>query len=112
MAGLAPHVCSLAMPSIKNITDKAVPESDIYQMLAYITALNLRGGMLIYAGEADTATYNIRYTDKTIDVASLGLSGTLEEILFNVRSLACKVKALRWRTMSATLALTTPERLL
>ncbi len=85
----------------KNITDKAVPESDIYQMLAYITALNLRGGMLIYAGEADTATYNIRYTDKTIEVASLGLSGTLEEILFNVRSLACKVKALRWRTMSA-----------
>ena len=36
-------------------------------MLAYITALNLQGGMLIYAkGEADTATYQIRHADKTM----------------------------------------------
>ena len=79
----------------KNIADKAVPESDIYQMLAYVTALNLQGGMLIYAGEADTATYHIRNTDKTIEVTSLDISGTLEEILMNVRSLGCKVRRLR-----------------
>ncbi len=86
----------------KNITDKSVPESDIYQMLAYITALNLQGGMLIYAkGEADVATYQVRHAGKTIEVASLDLSGSIEEILAHVCSLACKVKALRWRTMSA-----------
>ena len=80
----------------KNIADKAVPESDVYQMLAYVTALNLQGGMLIYAkGEADTATYHIRNTDKTIEVTSLDISGTLEEILMNVGSLGCKVRRLR-----------------
>ncbi len=80
----------------KNIADKAVPESDIYQMLAYVTALNLQGGMLIYAkGEADTAAYHIRNVDKTVEVASLDISGTLNDILMNVRGLGRKVMRLR-----------------
>ncbi len=79
----------------KDIAERAVPESDIYQMLAYVTALNLRGGMLIYAGEADTAIYHIRNTDKTIEVASLDISGTLDDILANVGGLAYKVRRLR-----------------
>ena len=38
----------------KNIDNKPVPNSDLYQMLAYVTALDLPGGLLIYAkGEAD-----------------------------------------------------------
>ena len=83
----------------KNIADKAVPESDIYQMLAYVTALNLQGGMLIYAkGEADTAAYHIRNVDKTVEVASLDISGTLDDILMNVRGLGRKVMRLRQGT--------------
>ena len=40
----------------KNITDERVPNSDLYQLLAYTTALNLPGGLLIYAeGEADAS---------------------------------------------------------
>ena len=82
----------------KDITKRAVPESDIYQMLAYVTALNLRGGMLIYAGEADTATHRVRHTDKDIEVTSLDISGSLDEILANVRGLGCKIRMLRHGT--------------
>ena len=52
----------------KNITDKAVPESDIYQMLAYTTALNLPGGLLVYAkGEAENRVYRVRHSGKAIE---------------------------------------------
>ena len=84
----------------KDITDKTVPESDIYQMLAYVTALNLRGGMIIYAGEAENRVYRVRHTDKAIEVTSLDISGTLDEILTNVRGLACKIRMLRQGTSS------------
>ena len=90
----------------KNITDKAVPESDIYQMLAYITALNLQGGMLIYAGEAENRVYRVRHTDKAIEVTSLDISGTLDEILANVRGLGCKIRMLRHGTSPFLLAAT------
>ena len=80
----------------KNISDKAVPESDIYQMLAYITALDLPSGLLVYAkDEAESRVYRVRHSGKAIEVASLDLSGSMEVILANVRSLACKVKELR-----------------
>ena len=42
----------------KSLTDRPVPGADLYQLLAYATALDLPGGLLVYAqGEADTATY-------------------------------------------------------
>ena len=91
----------------KDITDKAVPESDIYQMLAYVTALNLQGGMLIYAGETDTATYHVRNVGKTIEVTSLDISGTLEDILMNARVLGRKVQRLRQGTSPSPVAATT-----
>lgn len=38
----------------KNATGRRIPNADLYQMLAYATALNLPGGLLIYAdGEAE-----------------------------------------------------------
>ena len=85
----------------KNITGKAVPESDIYQMLAYLTALNLPGGLLVYAkGEAENRVYRVRHTGKAIEVASLDLSGRLEDILADVGRLACRVRALRDAALS------------
>ena len=80
----------------KNITGKSVPNVDLYQMLAYATALDLPGGLLIYAkGEADTATYQVKHTDKRLEVAALDLSGSLDTILERVGDLANNVKALR-----------------
>ena len=85
----------------KNITGKAVPESDIYQMLAYVTALDLPGGMLVYAkGEAEPVVHTVRHTGKAIEVASLNLSGRLEDILADVGRLAGRVRALRDEALS------------
>ena len=55
----------------KNITGKSVPNADLYQMLAYATALIYPGGMLIYArGEARIASYKVRHTDKRLETAA------------------------------------------
>ena len=46
----------------KNVTNNtSVPGADLYQLLAYATALNLPGGLLVYAqGEADTWRYRVQ----------------------------------------------------
>ena len=80
----------------KKVVHSSVPNADLYQLLAYTTALNLPGGLLIYAkGEAEAATYEIRNTCKQIEVVALDLSGTLEEILARVNDIACKIELLR-----------------
>ena len=80
----------------KNLTDRAVPEGDLYQLLAYVTALDLPEGMLIYAkGEAETADYKVRHCGKRLQVAALDLSGSLEDALGRVKELAEEIKGLR-----------------
>ena len=80
----------------KKITHASVPNADLYQLLAYATASNLPGGLLIYAqGEADEGTYHVQHAEKRLEVASLDLSGTLEETLVRVKGLAEKVIVLR-----------------
>ena len=81
----------------KNLTGKRVaPGADLYQLLAYATALDLPGGLLVYAqGEADTASYLVRHSGKRLDVVALDLSGTLDEVLERVRYVAERVRALR-----------------
>ena len=80
----------------KNLTGEHVPNSDLYQLLAYTTALDLPGGLLVYAqGEATTETYNVRHLGKRLETAALDLSGTLDDVLVRVRGIAQKVAALR-----------------
>ena len=82
----------------KNITGGRIPNADLYQLLAYVTALDLPSGLLIYAkGEADTATYQVRHSGKRLEVAALDLSGTLDEIHERVGNLAGMVKAAAMR---------------
>ena len=79
----------------KRVTVESVPNADLYQLLAYVTALDLPGGLLVYAeGQADTA-YRVRHSGKRLEVAALDLSGTLDEVLDHVGRLAVKVTALR-----------------
>ncbi len=79
----------------KAVRDKRVPNADLYQMLAYVTALDLPGGMLIYAkGEAEPVVHEVRHSGKRLEVAALDLSGTLDEILWRVGPLAGRVRAL------------------
>ncbi len=76
--------------------DGSVPNADLYQLLAYATALDLSGGLLIYAkGEREPATYMVRHSAKRLEVTALDLSGTLEDVLASVGELARKVRKLR-----------------
>ena len=80
----------------KKITGERVPNADLYQMLAYVAALDLPGGLLVYAqDEADAVTYEVRHSGKRLEVAALDLSGSLEQALDRVGGLAAKVRALR-----------------
>ena len=80
----------------KKLTDKTVPNADLHQLLAYVTALDLPGGLLVYAqGEAHEGAYRVRHSNKRLEVAALDLTGRLDEVLDRVRDLAERVKRLR-----------------
>lgn len=80
----------------KNIIGDLIPNADLYQMLAYATALDLPGGLLIYAqGEADAATYRVLHSGKRLEVAVLDLSGRLDDVIVRVEQLARQIVALR-----------------
>ena len=80
----------------KKITGESAPNADLYQLLAYTTALDLPGGLLIYAqGEAESIVHTVRHSGKCLEVAALDLSGSLDDILTQIKILAAKVKALR-----------------
>lgn len=83
----------------KRISDQRIPNADLYQMLAYATALDLPGGMLIYAqGEAEPVVHKVRHLDKWLEVAALDLSGTLDQVLARVEELANRIVVLRNET--------------
>lgn len=80
----------------KRITHSHVPNADLYQLLAYTTALDLPGGLLIYAkGEAAETTHRVRHSGKRLEVAALDLSGTLDQVLARVSDLADRIMKLR-----------------
>ncbi len=78
------------------VADGRIHHDDLYQLLAYVTALDLPGGLLIYAqGETDTATYDVRDSDKRLEVAALDLRGSLDAVLARVDGLADRIRELR-----------------
>lgn len=90
----------------KNLTDsRTAPGADLYQLLAYAAALNLPGGLLVYAqGEADTWSYRVKHTSKSLEVMALDLSGTLDEVLERVGDVAARVQILRERVKRTVIA--------
>lgn len=84
----------------KNIEDKQAPNADLYQLLAYATALYLPGGMLIYAkGEAKNVVHRVRHAGKRLEIATLDLSGSIEHLHGEIGKLADRVRALRRRAL-------------
>ena len=80
----------------KNLTDSTAPHADLYQLLAYTTALDLPGGLLVYArGEAQPTAYHIRHAGKRLELAALDLSGDLNCVLSRIEVIAQRVRALR-----------------
>ena len=80
----------------KRISDQRIPNADLYQLLAYTTALDLPGGILIYAqGEADPVVHEVRHFGKRLEVAALDLSCPIDEIFTQIEGLAHRIVALR-----------------
>ena len=78
----------------KRIEPHGFKHADVYQMLAYCTAADLPSGLLVYAaGESEPRVHNIRYAEKTIEIASLNLLGSPDDILAEVRQLADRIKS-------------------
>ena len=84
----------------KRIKDERIPNADLYQMLAYVMASGLPGGMLIYAkeeGEADGTIYRVRNSGeelKELHVVALDLEGDLDAILGRVGELGRRITGL------------------
>ena len=88
----------------KRVVDSRIPNADLYQLLAYVTALDLPRGMLVYARGDDVTEveYQVRHAGKTLEVATLDLEQPLDRILEQVKGLAEKVKALSRRSMQVS----------
>ncbi|GAA1946098.1 McrC family protein [Kitasatospora viridis] len=70
------------------------PDGDLYQMLAYCTALGLPQGHLVYAkGNAPHAAHRVRQAGITIHQHALDLDRPPTELLAEVSSLARKMAA-------------------
>lgn len=86
----------------KRSLNQRVPNADLYQLLAYATALDLPGGMLIYAhGEAEPAVHQVRHLGKHLEITALDLSGTLDHTLAQIKELAEVIK--KWRDKARTI---------
>ena len=79
-----------------------VPNADLYQLLAYATALDLPGGLLIYAkGERPPDSYRVLNAGKHLEIAEIDLSGDVDERLYvdellsRVRELATRIRRIR-----------------
>ena len=80
----------------KRIGYEHAPNADLYQLLAYATALDLPGGLLIYAqGEAEWAVHQVQHVGIRLKIAALDLSGTIDELLARIDELAAMIQALR-----------------
>ena len=95
------HCMFVGDAKYKDLTDKKVRNADLYQLLAYATALDLPGGLLIYAqGAPGETTYQVKNAGKLLMVAALDLSGSIEDILCRVSAIADIIKNLRDKALS------------
>ena len=79
----------------KDTEDAGARPGDLYQLLAYVTALNLGGGILVYA-ESDTnrVVHRVRHSGRELEVRTLDISGTLDDVFCRVRKLADRIREL------------------
>ena len=87
----------------KKIEVRHAPNADLYQLLAYVTALDLPGGLLVYAqDDAEPVVpviHEVRHSGKRLKVAALDFSGTLDQVIDRVAHLAQSVRRLRDETL-------------
>ena len=76
-------------------TGGSVPNADVYQMLAYLTALRLPDGLLVYAaGEDRPHAITIPFADKRILVRTVDISQPPADVLAQVARVASLIRSL------------------
>lgn len=80
----------------KRIEFEGFKHADLYQLNAYAIATGLDSGLLIYAaGEGEPHTHEVVHIGKRLEVVSLDLSGSAEDVLARVRGVAALVRRQR-----------------
>lgn len=90
----------------KALSESGVVHSDLYQLLSYVIACDLPGGLLVYGSGGEALTHNIERAGRKLEVVSLNLSSPPEQILRSVEDLAEVVRTLRMRTSNCDRQLT------
>jgi 5-methylcytosine-specific restriction enzyme subunit McrC len=81
-------------------TTGSVPNADAYQMLAYLTALQLDEGLLIYAaGEEIPHDVSVQYANKRIQIRIIDVTRPPADALAQIGELAEDISRIAARTM-------------
>jgi 5-methylcytosine-specific restriction enzyme subunit McrC len=76
-------------------TEGSIPNADVYQMLAYLTALRLTDGLLVYAaGEDVPRTLTIPLADKRLLVRTIDVSQAPTNVLAQIANLAGLIRSI------------------
>lgn len=80
----------------KRLSVSGIKHPDLYQLLAYVVATDLPGGLLVYpvAEKQHEATHGVTHLDRTLHVATIDLTGNPSAILDRVADLAERVQLL------------------
>jgi 5-methylcytosine-specific restriction enzyme subunit McrC len=82
-------------------TSGSIPNADVYQMLAYLTALRLPDGLLVYAaGEDRPHAITIPFADKRILIRTVDVSQPPADVLAQVAQVASLIRSIAANQMS------------
>jgi 5-methylcytosine-specific restriction enzyme subunit McrC len=88
------RVAAVVDAKYKAETPAGYPNADLYQLLAYCTALGLRRGHLVYAkGSGDPAVHTVRHTEVEIVCDALDLAAEPAHLLTQIRRLSARLAA-------------------
>lgn len=89
----------------KRAVVEGVPKADLYQLLAYTTALDLDDGLLVYAaGEYPAGVHTVKHAGKRLHVVTLDLAGDPPAVLAEIEALASQIQALARTSVRVTAA--------
>jgi 5-methylcytosine-specific restriction enzyme subunit McrC len=85
----------------KKVRAEGVNNPDLYQLLAYVVANRLPGGLLIYAaGEDEPAVHEVVHIGRRLEVITLDLRGDPDLILGRIQQVAQRVRSFgHWRAL-------------
>jgi len=88
----------------KRVAASGVKNADLYQLLAYTVATGLPSGLLLYAaGECEPVEHEVVELGRRLEVRTLDLTGTPDDILGQIGELAEQVCDMRGRRAVAPL---------